>query len=297
MDEDKHSSFFDPSLRKLQLFQKEHEIPHQGEVNRARYMPQQYNVIATKTTTGEVHIFDYHKHSNKPELKLLGHDSEGYGLSWNPQRKGYLVSGSEDSKICMWNIEDATELNLTMEPVARYEAHAGPVHDVAWHRTYPHLFGSVGADRKTLLWDIREGKANPAQTVIGHTGEVLSIDFNPLNEFLMATGSADHSTGIWDLRNLQIKQCSLDKHKGEVLASMWSPNNETVLATAGQDRKVLVWDLARGPGKELRFVHEGHMSKINDAAWNGNEKMFIASTSDDNVLQIWQIANKLLSSA
>lgn len=56
------------------------EIPHQGEVNRARYMPQHYSVIATKTTSGEVHIFDYTKHQSKdptqdqskPELRLLG---------------------------------------------------------------------------------------------------------------------------------------------------------------------------------------------------------------------------------
>lgn len=43
-------------------------------------MPQSYNVIATKTISGEVHIFDYFKHSRKPEndevkpsLKLRGH--------------------------------------------------------------------------------------------------------------------------------------------------------------------------------------------------------------------------------
>jgi len=287
------TSLLDSSLKAIKLFQKECEIPHQGEVNKARYMPQQYNVIATKTINGEVHIFDYHKQSNKPELKLLGHDSEGYGLSWNPQRKGYLVSGSEDSNICMWDIEIATELNLTMECIARYEAHVGPVHDVAWHRMYPHLFGSVGADHKILLWDIREGKTKPAQTVLGHTNEVLSIDFNPINEFLMATASADHSVGVWDLRNLQIKQCSLEKHKNEVLIVMWSPNNETVLATAGQDRKILIWDLANTPGKELKFTHEGHMSKINDIGWNGNENMFMASTSDDNILEIWQVSNKL----
>ena len=40
---------------------------------------------------GEVHIFDYFKHPTKPQtdevkpdLKLLGHKKEGYGLSWSP---------------------------------------------------------------------------------------------------------------------------------------------------------------------------------------------------------------------
>ena len=35
------------------------KINHEGEVNRARHMPQASKVIATKTNKGEVHIFDY----------------------------------------------------------------------------------------------------------------------------------------------------------------------------------------------------------------------------------------------
>ena len=88
MNEDKESIISSFLSSDLQIFDIEHEIPHQGEVNRARYMPQQCNVIATKNINGEVHIYDYNKHSTKPELKLLGHEKEGYGLSWNPQRKG-----------------------------------------------------------------------------------------------------------------------------------------------------------------------------------------------------------------
>lgn len=67
------------------------QINHAGEVNRARFMPQSHNIIATKTTSGEVHIFDYFKHPTKPatdevkaDLKLLGHKKEGYGLCWSP---------------------------------------------------------------------------------------------------------------------------------------------------------------------------------------------------------------------
>jgi histone-binding protein RBBP4 len=54
-------------------------------------MPQSYKIIATKTTSGEVHIFDYFKQGGKPstdevkpDLRLLGHSKEGYGLDWNP---------------------------------------------------------------------------------------------------------------------------------------------------------------------------------------------------------------------
>ena len=80
------------------------KINHEGEVNRARFMPQNPTIIATKTPTSDVLIFDYTKHPSKPEpsgecmpdLRLKGHLKEGYGLSWNPSLNGNLLSASDD---------------------------------------------------------------------------------------------------------------------------------------------------------------------------------------------------------
>ncbi len=53
--------------------------------------------------------------------------------------------------------------------------------------------------------DIREN--NPTEPVHcidnAHTEDVNSIAFNPVNEFLLATGSADKTIGLWDMRNLK----------------------------------------------------------------------------------------------
>ncbi len=37
----------------------ETKILHDGELNRARHMPQKFNIIASKTTGGDIHIFDF----------------------------------------------------------------------------------------------------------------------------------------------------------------------------------------------------------------------------------------------
>lgn len=91
---------------KIQVVQK---INHEGEVNRARYMPQNPCLIATKVVTGEVHIFDYTKHPStpsnnlvKPDIRLTGHTQEGYGLAWNNHIQGTLLSASEDQTVCLW---------------------------------------------------------------------------------------------------------------------------------------------------------------------------------------------------
>ena len=289
-------------------FRIETAIPHEGEVNKARYMPQQSNVIATTTPSGEVHIFDYFKHPSKPgqrdkakpELVLVGHTKEGYGLCWNYQKRGHVLSGSNDGRVCLWDVESATQANSSLEPLMSWEAHAGAAEDVAWHRLHPELFGTVGDDCKLHIWDCRNSNRKPQITVAAHSKDVLSLDFNPFNEYLLATSSADNTTALWDLRNLSVKQHSLEQHKDEVLVVSWAPFNESILATASNDRRVAVWDLARvgqtqgiedakeGP-PELLFVHGGHTSKIVDISWNLQEEFALASVSDDNDIHIWQL--------
>lgn len=60
------------------------KMNHDGEVNRARYMPQNPLLIATKSPSSEVFVFDYTKHPSiptdnicKPQLRLRGHTKEG----------------------------------------------------------------------------------------------------------------------------------------------------------------------------------------------------------------------------
>ena len=87
------------------------EINVEGEVNRARYMPQNPFFIATKTPSSDVLVFDYTRHPSRPDsgkslpdLRLKGHEKEGYGLSWNPNLQGHLLSSSEDKTICLWDL-------------------------------------------------------------------------------------------------------------------------------------------------------------------------------------------------
>ncbi|KAL0565852.1 Histone acetyltransferase type B subunit 2, partial [Marasmius crinis-equi] len=53
-----------PPAPRIQVIQK---INHEGEVNRARYMPQNPDLIATKAVSGEVFVFDRTKHPDDPE--------------------------------------------------------------------------------------------------------------------------------------------------------------------------------------------------------------------------------------
>lgn len=93
-----------PSV-KMTIVQK---IDHPGEVNKARYQPQNPNLIATMCIDGRVLVFDRTKHSSlpdgiiNPQAELKGHTLEGFGLCWNPHEKGQLATGSEDKTVRLW---------------------------------------------------------------------------------------------------------------------------------------------------------------------------------------------------
>ena len=116
------------------------KINHDGEVNRARYMPQDSSFIATKSPSAEVLIFNHAKLAalskdqlmaqsaeQCPELRLRGHTKEGYGLSWNPNASGHILSASDDHTICLWNILKTPTEGKFVDPLAIFSGHQAVV--------------------------------------------------------------------------------------------------------------------------------------------------------------------------
>ncbi|CAG9460272.1 unnamed protein product [Pedinophyceae sp. YPF-701] len=314
-DEDGQVGGFGAAEGRVQVVQ---QINHDGEVNRARHMPQDKFKIATKTPSSDVLIFDYSKHPSKPEadgicrpeMRLKGHKQEGYGLSWSHHRPGYLLSGSDDAQICLWDINrGAGKPNGVLDAMSIYQCHEGVVEDVAWHSQHSHLFGSVGDDHRLVIWDTRQTPERAAiMTVDSHSAEVNCLAFNPVNEYILVTGSADQQLVLHDIRALDRKLHIFEGHNDEVFQVGWMPGHETIMGSCGADRRMLIWDLARigadqspedaedGP-PELLFIHGGHTSKISDFAWDPESDWVVSSVSEDNVLQIWQVAEEIYDNA
>ena len=87
----------------------QHEVEHDGEVNRIKHHPKKTNLIATRTPLGEVHIFDKLTFKTgrvkvNPLIVLTGHQCEGYFLEWNPNKDGNIIAGSYDGLLTLWDI-------------------------------------------------------------------------------------------------------------------------------------------------------------------------------------------------
>ena len=168
-------------------------LPHEDN----NYLPSEDNYMAL--SSGECH----------PDLKLQGHHEEGYGLSWNPNFNGHLLSASDDHTICLWDINATPKEDKIIDAKTISTGHTAVVDDVAWPLLHESLFGSVADDQKLMIWDTRSSVTNrPSHTVDAHTAEVNCPSFNPSSEFILTTQSLNKSTTtlpwiqlLWDPGN------------------------------------------------------------------------------------------------
>ncbi|KAI6154005.1 WD40-repeat-containing domain protein [Pisolithus tinctorius] len=294
-----------PPQPRIQIVQR---INHPGEVNRARYMPQNPDLIATKAISGEVLIFDRTKHSSepergglcKPDIRLVGQTKEGFGLAWCPTKAGHVLGASEDMTICHWDVNSYTKAKNTIEPTTVFKGHTSVVGDVDWHPTKENVLASVGDDKLLMLWDTR-APTEPTTKVRAHDREILACAFNPAFEHLIITGSADKTIVLHDVRAATKKLHTFESHTDEVLHLAWSPHTASVFASASSDRRVNIWDLDQigveqtpddqedGP-PELLFIHGGHTARPSDFCWAPGEGEIwtAATTSEDNIVMVWQ---------
>ena len=104
-------------------------------------MPQNPDVIATKTTKGDVWVFDRTKHPSKPDKEsvfkpdiiLNGMNKDGYviiskcafmscppvlrfGLAWSELKMGHIISSGEDTTVCKWFVPHSSLSHILRLP-------------------------------------------------------------------------------------------------------------------------------------------------------------------------------------
>lgn len=277
-DEKGELTGYNGGISKIDIVQK---IPHDGEINRARYMPQNPNIIATKTITGDVYIFDLDKQREKnnvilsnsytgtksknsynnnplatlptcsPDIICKGHKKEGYGLSWSKCDKGKLISSSEDASICYWDIESALSSNSKHCPAMYIYRdnrtdynHTSYVEDVGFSPFHVDLFGSCGDDKKLLIWDARQAKVATAN-LNAHDAEINTLSWSNSNEYYLITGSSDKTLKLWDTRLMSRQLHIFEGHSDEIYKVEFAPFGDSIFASSGNDRRLLLWDLSK----------------------------------------------------
>ncbi|CCE65597.1 hypothetical protein TPHA_0M00190 [Tetrapisispora phaffii CBS 4417] len=276
------------------------KFAHDGEINRARYMPQNTNIIATVNGEGTIFIYDCSRDKQSALLSTLKyHKDNAYGLAFNPNAEGELISGSDDSTIALW---DATNDKLK-QPIQEWTtSHSDIVNDCQWHCFNTNMFGSVSEDSTLQLFDKRNGGKSDVK--ISSKGQYNSIAFSGFSENLFAAAGTTNNIYLYDIRNTGKILHSMTGHEEPVTSLEFSNDKDGILISGSSDRRVIMWDLfeigaEQQPDEaddglpEVMMIHAGSRSAINDISTHPSIPWLNASVEENNIVQVWKCSSKL----
>ncbi|KAI0649930.1 WD40 repeat-like protein [Trametes meyenii] len=232
-----------------------------------------------------------------------------------PPRRGFLVSGSSDWSVCVWDIyahpRQGQEPAITAEVKAVLRGHTGGVLDLridsrsivscskdalirVWDRETLQLrctlrghegpVNAVGLQGNRIVSASGDGKmilwdiasGERLRTFEGHDRGLACIEFK---EDLIVSGSNDCKIKVWDA-NTGTCMRTLVGHDFLVRALAFDPRSGR-LVSGSYDKTVKVWDLHSG--KLLREYRGCHVSHIFDVKFDHNR---IVSTSHDRKIVV-----------
>lgn len=119
------------------------------------------------------------------------------------------------------------------------------------------------------------------------------VDWNKINEFLIASGDSDGNWKIFDTRFIATdkpRETKTEKLESSISSVQWSPNVENIVGVSTAF-KILLYKK-----NKVYFTHEGHRYSVDDWRWNGCSSQCdeIASVASDieggGTLQVWRPA-------
>ncbi|KIJ41240.1 hypothetical protein M422DRAFT_255747, partial [Sphaerobolus stellatus SS14] len=240
------------------------------------------NVIITKEHTlfGKIDTFLQTKFLYWLEVlsvlkNVQGHTSAVLSVAFSPDGK-YIVSGSEDKTICLWNVETGKAVGKP------YEGHTDSVWSVAFSPDKKYIVS--GSEDKTIcLWSMETGKA-VGKPYEGHIDPVLSVAFSPDGKYIVS-GSDDKTICLWSVKTGKAVGEPYEGHTDSVLSVAFSPDGKYIVS-GSSDNTIHLWSVETG--KAVGEPYEGHTSSVLSVAFSPDGK-YIVSGSYDNTIHLWSV--------
>ena len=182
----------------------------------------------------------------------------------------WLVSGSEDKTIKVWELSTGTEIHTLT-------GHSDFVNSVT---VSPDGKWLASVDTYTIkLWDLSTGEE--IRTLTGHSALVHSVMFSPDGQML-ASGGNDQTIKLWNPNSeATIRTLSA---KSPIDAVSFSPDGQ-VLASGERNNIIKLWN--PNTGEEIRTL-TGHSRKVSAVSFSPDGQV-LASGSGDKTIKIWQL--------
>jgi WD40 repeat protein len=179
-----------------------------------------------------IHVWD--TATGTQRMTINGHSDMVTALAFSRDGQ-FLVSGSEDKTIMVWNFTAGAQ-----QPDYVLKGHHRMVSSVAFSPD-AKLVVSTSDDGTMRVWS---GAVSVDESVMeGHTRAVRTIAFSHDGRHI-ASGSEDSTILVWDATTGRQKYV-LEGHKRGINRVVFSPDSQTI-ASCSWDHTVRLWDVATG---------------------------------------------------
>ncbi|KAM4616059.1 DNA excision repair protein ERCC-8 isoform 1-T1 [Polymixia lowei] len=172
-------------------------------------------------------------------------------VQWYPHDTGMFVSSSFDKTMKVWDTETLRPAEVFQFEGNVYCHHMSPI-------ARKHSLIAVGTkEPKIQLCDLKSGSR--IHVLQGHKAEILSVQWSPRCEHILATASADSRVRVWDVRRASGSLFTLDQHNG---------------------------DKSKASSEAVNTAHNG---RVNGLCFTG-DGLYLLTTGTDDRMRLWNSA-------
>ncbi|XP_071959195.1 GATOR2 complex protein WDR59-like [Antedon mediterranea] len=247
------------------------------------HLPNQFAIAANET--GD--IYTIQEGDWRLSSSLRGHNRAISDLDWSHFESNLLATCSVDTYIFLWDTREDTR-----KPCGSFSTVFGAA-QVKWNKLNSNLLATVH-EGNLRLWDKRNTSQAAVQYITAHTQKIHGLDWNPTDEFSLATSSQDGLVKFWDVRDNHKADKEL-RTKGPAWRACYAPFGDGIItATVPQlrdENTVVLW--SRSTPHQPVHVFQGHRDVVLDFQWrhkqDDSSDHQLVTWSRDQHLIIWKI--------
>ncbi|CDJ56545.1 hypothetical protein, conserved [Eimeria maxima] len=184
-------------------------------------------------------------------------------------------------------------------PVTKIKGHTGSIQDLAFSPFYESILASGSEDMTIRIWDVPSDPPpghelkDPVAILTGSAKKVIATEWNPVADFILASGCFDGAVALWDVDSASL--VSSIQLSDSVLSVKWSNCGDT-LATTSKDKALSIIDPRAKNIVASVNCHEG--PKATKCCWidgfaGAAGHVLTTGSSKTNVreLHLWDIKN------
>ncbi|KAJ8251192.1 hypothetical protein GJAV_G00218310 [Gymnothorax javanicus] len=216
-----------------------------------------------------------------------GHTNAVGSISCSRLNRSFVVSGSLDCTIKVWDIpEQKEEESGDPQPLsarATEKAHEKDVNSVAVSPN-DKLVASGSQDRTVKVWSLTDLAL--LGVCRGHRRGIWSVQFSPMDQVL-ASASADGSVKIWGLQDFSCLK-TFEGHDASVLKVIFVSRGSQLL-TSGSDGLVKLWTIKTN---ECVKTLDAHQDKVWGLHASRKEDLAVTGSADSNIT-LWKDVSEI----